>query len=157
VRNNLEAAMTDNTHMRMSSHLVFGLCAVGFGILLTLDNLHMVHLGDVWRYWPAILAERKRLGLYLAAWLPVAFLLAVLVALAGRAPWPEALALALPLSAVYAFQCLPSWYLCRSFPLQPNGLLNAAAVLGLAAATSAGPAIKGPCQGSGAARLESAA
>lgn len=85
-----------------------------------------------------ILAERKRLGLYLAAWLPVAFLLAVLVALAGRAPWSEALALALPLSAVYAFQCLPSWYLCRSFPLQPNGLLNAAAVLGLAAATSAG-------------------
>jgi len=47
--------MTDNTHMRMSSHLVFGLCAIGFGILLTLDNLHMVHLGDVWRYWPAIL------------------------------------------------------------------------------------------------------
>ena len=74
----------------------------------------------------------------MAAWLPVAVLLAVLMALGGRAPWQEALALALPLSAVYAFQCLPSWYLCRSFPLQANGLLNAAAVLGLAAATSAG-------------------
>jgi len=47
------------------------------------------------------------------------------MALGGRAPWQEALLLPCH-SAVYAFQCLPSWYLCRSFPLQANGLLNAA-------------------------------
>ncbi len=40
---------------RLSPQLVLGLCAIGFGILLTLDNLHIMNLGDVWRFWPAIL------------------------------------------------------------------------------------------------------
>jgi predicted membrane protein len=42
-------------HSRLSPQLVLGLCAIGFGILLTLDNLHIMRLGDVWRFWPAIL------------------------------------------------------------------------------------------------------
>jgi hypothetical protein len=47
--------MESNTHMRLSPQLVLGLCAIGFGILLTLDNLHIMHFDDVWRFWPAIL------------------------------------------------------------------------------------------------------
>lgn len=76
--------------------------------------------------------------MYLAAWVPVALLVAALVALAGRAPWTDALALVLPLFAVYAFQCLPAWYLCRSFPLRSFGPLRAGAVMSLAAVVSSG-------------------
>jgi len=42
-------------HSRLSPQLVLGLCAIGFGLLLTLDNLHIMRFGDVWRLWPAIL------------------------------------------------------------------------------------------------------
>jgi predicted membrane protein len=42
-------------HTRLSPQLVLGLCAIGFGILLTLDNLHIMDMDDVWRFWPAIL------------------------------------------------------------------------------------------------------
>ncbi len=52
---NLEDLSMEGTHMRLSSHLVFGICAIGFGILLTLGNLHIMELGNVWRFWPAIL------------------------------------------------------------------------------------------------------
>jgi predicted membrane protein len=40
---------------KLSPHLVLGLCAIGLGIFLTLDNLHIVNFGDIWRFWPAIL------------------------------------------------------------------------------------------------------
>jgi hypothetical protein len=42
-------------HTRLSPQLVLGLCAIGFGILLTLDNLHVMNFDNVWRFWPAIL------------------------------------------------------------------------------------------------------
>ena len=84
-----------------------------------------------------VLARKKWLGLYLAAWLPVALLVATLVSLAGPAPWTHALILVLPLAAFYAFQCLPVWYLCRSFPLQSSGLFRIAAVISVAAVISA--------------------
>ena len=53
VNGNLEVDM-DNQN-RLSPHLVLGLCAIGFGILLTLDNLHLIHSGSIWRFWPVIL------------------------------------------------------------------------------------------------------
>jgi len=84
-----------------------------------------------------VLARKKWLGLYLAAWLPVALLVATLVSLAGPAPWTNALILVLPLTAFYAFQCLPVWYLCRGFPLQASGLFRIAAVISVAAVLSA--------------------
>jgi hypothetical protein len=65
-----------------------------------------------------ILGERGKLGLYLAAWVPVGAVLAGLLGLSGRMPWPEAWALALPLSLAYAFVCLNAWYLCRALPLR---------------------------------------
>jgi predicted membrane protein len=39
----------------VSPQLILGLCAVGFGILLTLDNLNLMDFGDVWRFWPLVL------------------------------------------------------------------------------------------------------
>ncbi len=84
-----------------------------------------------------VLARKKWLGLYLAAWLPVALLVATLVSLAGPAPWTNALILVLPLVAFYAFQCLPAWYLCRSFPLHASGLFRIATVISVAAVLSA--------------------
>jgi two-component system sensor histidine kinase AlgZ len=63
-----------------------------------------------------ILSNRGRLGLYLAAWLPLAGLLASLLVLQIRFSWGQALLVAGPLTLLYAFLCLPSWYLCRVFP-----------------------------------------
>jgi predicted membrane protein len=47
--------METNVHNRLSPQLVLGLCAIGFGILLTLDNLDLMRFHDVWRFWPAVL------------------------------------------------------------------------------------------------------
>ncbi|RPI25589.1 MAG: sensor histidine kinase [Acidobacteria bacterium] len=63
-----------------------------------------------------ILSNRARLVLYLAAWLPLAGLLASLLVLQIRTSWPQALLIAGPLTLLYSFICLPSWYLCRVFP-----------------------------------------
>ncbi len=64
-----------------------------------------------------LLAERKRLVLYLVAWVPIAALLTALLTLSGSLAWWDASLLALPLAFFYAFLCLPAWYLCRAFPL----------------------------------------
>ncbi len=53
------------THNRFSPQLILGLCAAGFGIFLTLDNLNIMDLGDVWRFWPLILIG---LGLVQMLW-----------------------------------------------------------------------------------------
>jgi two-component system sensor histidine kinase AlgZ len=63
-----------------------------------------------------ILAHPRRLGLYLAGWLPLVPLVAALLARHGGAGWGEALALALPLSYVYAYMGLAAWYVCRAVP-----------------------------------------
>jgi len=63
-----------------------------------------------------ILSNRARLGLYVGAWLPLAGLLAALLVLQIRFSWGQALLVAGPLALLYAFICLPSWYLCRVFP-----------------------------------------
>ncbi len=41
-------------HTRLNPQLALGLCAIGFGILLTLGNLNVMTFGDVWRFWPGI-------------------------------------------------------------------------------------------------------
>src|SRR5512144_1003217 len=71
-----------------------------------------------------ILMQRKNLGLYLAAWLPVVGLIGVLLTFSGRLAWPEALALAIPTGVLNAFLCLAAWYLCRAFPLGKTGIVR---------------------------------
>lgn len=80
--------------------------------------------------------SRGRLLIYLAAWIPIGGLLAVLVGLVNRRAWYEALALALPLALLYAFMCLGSWSLCRALPLGRTGVGRIAVGHGFAAAVS---------------------
>jgi len=69
-----------------------------------------------------IAAERGRLVPYLLAWIPLGVLLAALLALTGSLGWVEALAVALPLTLVYADVCLGAFYVCRAVPLGPTNL-----------------------------------
>ncbi|HEX5758444.1 MAG TPA: histidine kinase [Thermoanaerobaculia bacterium] len=81
-----------------------------------------------------ILAARERAGLYLAGWLPLAPLVALLFVWGGGLPWTQAAALALPLVLLYAQLCLAAWYACRALPLRRTRLwrLIAAHLLGAA-------------------------
>lgn len=83
-----------------------------------------------------ILRQRGRLGPYLAAWVPVAGLLAILLALAGEADWDEALLIAIPLAALFGFESLAAWYLCLAAPLRTTGTRRLLAVHGSGAAVS---------------------
>jgi len=83
-----------------------------------------------------LLAEKRWFGLYLAAWLLAAALLAALVKFMGNLAWEAALALALPLALLYAFLCLPAWYLCRAFPLSRTAPSRLVTVHLLAAAVT---------------------
>jgi len=95
-----------------------------------------------------ILARRERLLAYLLAWVPLAAIQAYLLALPGSLSIGEAAVLAAPLSLVYAFLCLSSFYACRSAPLTRArtgsvlgvhvvGALIAASLLTLAGSTLA--------------------
>ena len=86
-----------------------------------------------------ILAHPGRLGLYLGAWLlPVSGLLTTLLTVSGGLPRLQALALAIPLSLVYAFVCLASWYPSRALPTAGTRFLEVVATHALAAAISSG-------------------
>ena len=64
-----------------------------------------------------ILARKGRLLPYLAASLPIAAVLAALLARPGAFSIAEAAALSLPLALIFAFLGLSAWYPCRSLPL----------------------------------------
>ncbi len=70
-----------------------------------------------------ILSHPRRLGLYLAFWLPLVPLVAALLAGHGGAGWVEVLTLALPLAYLYAYMGLAAWYVCRAVPweVKPAG------------------------------------
>jgi two-component system sensor histidine kinase AlgZ len=62
-----------------------------------------------------IFEDRRRLALYLFAWLLVGMLLTV--GLPSDAAWTTSAVLLLPLTLVYGFIGLSTWYLCRAFPI----------------------------------------
>jgi LytS/YehU family sensor histidine kinase len=62
-----------------------------------------------------IFDSRRRLWVYLLAWLLIGVLLAL--GLRASSGWLVAAAVFLPLSVVYAFVCLSAWYICRVFPV----------------------------------------
>jgi LytS/YehU family sensor histidine kinase len=62
-----------------------------------------------------ILADRRRLALYLLAWLLVGLLL--MAGLRRDSAWPTAAVFFLPISLLYAFISLSSGYVCRAFPI----------------------------------------
>ncbi len=69
-----------------------------------------------------ILADARRLGLYLIAWIPIAMLLMGLLAATGQFTWLQAAEFVLPLAFLYAFMCLSAWYLCRFVPTGERGI-----------------------------------
>jgi sensor histidine kinase YesM len=67
-----------------------------------------------------LLTPIRRFGLYLLAWLPLALILAYLMAVPGRLGWMDATALIIPLCLIYQFVCLSAWYSCKAAPLQKS-------------------------------------
>ncbi len=64
-----------------------------------------------------ILTQLRRLVYYLLGWIPLAFMLAYLLAVPGGLTWWQAVAVAFPLCLPYAFVCLAAWYPCLATPL----------------------------------------
>ncbi|HXN73500.1 MAG TPA: hypothetical protein VN881_08770, partial [Candidatus Acidoferrales bacterium] len=69
-----------------------------------------------------IFSQLRRLGLYLLVWIPIAGMLAYLLTIPRQITLREAGILSVPLSLIYAFVCLSSWYSCRGNPLEKYGL-----------------------------------
>jgi hypothetical protein len=65
-----------------------------------------------------ILARGSRLTLYLALWLLIGVLLALLLWTVGALPARLAVLVAVPLATLYAFVCLSAWYLAHGLPLR---------------------------------------
>ena len=65
-----------------------------------------------------VLTDRRRLALYLFAWMLLAILLALLVMEPGGGGRAAAVLLTLPPTLAYAFVCLAAWYPVRAMPLQ---------------------------------------
>jgi hypothetical protein len=64
-----------------------------------------------------ILADRKRLALYLLSWCLLALLLALVAMEPGRSALADAMLLTVPPTIIYAFICLAAWYPTRAMPL----------------------------------------
>ena len=69
-----------------------------------------------------ILSSRRRIVIYLFAWIPITGLLAYLLTVFHEISDVEALALAIPLCFLHALVCLSSWYSCRGNPLDKYSL-----------------------------------
>jgi two-component system, LytTR family, sensor histidine kinase AlgZ len=84
-----------------------------------------------------ILSQFRRLALYLVAWIPIAALLAYLLAESSALTRSEALILSVPLCLAYAFVCLSAYYNCKASPIDKTSdarLLGAHLLGGLVAA-----------------------
>lgn len=85
-----------------------------------------------------ILGDRRRLALYLLAWIPLAGLVAYLFEASAGFRWAEAIALVAPLCLIYAFVCLSAWYTCRGNPLERSSITSLILAHGIAAVIASG-------------------
>jgi len=85
-----------------------------------------------------ILARGDRLGLYLASWLAVGGLLASAVARPGGFAWGQALVILVPVTLIYGFICLSSWYVCRATPLRTSAAASVLTNIGGSAIVASG-------------------
>jgi hypothetical protein len=83
-----------------------------------------------------ILADPRKLALYLAAWIPLVLLLAGVLASTGDFTWIQAGELMVPLGGIYAFVCLSAWYLCRFLPLRTSAIFYLLVTVNAAAGVS---------------------
>src|SRR5262249_28339899 len=87
-----------------------------------------------------ILADRRRLAIYLLAWLVIGLLLTF--GLRRDASWLTAAALFLPVSVLYAFVTLSSGYVCRAFPIDAHASAwRVAGVQAVAASLASGAGV----------------
>ena len=84
-----------------------------------------------------ILAEWRRLGAYLAAWALVGVLVAAQLVFVAPFGWLDALVFAVPLSLLYGFVGLGSFWVCQAAPLTFPGLRRALGTQLLAGVLSA--------------------
>ena len=85
-----------------------------------------------------ILARRRSLGIYLAAWIPFLALIRILLIRSGGLQPEVAVGLAAPLALIYAFICLAAWYVCRAAPIAETPPLQLLGTQMLAGAISSG-------------------
>jgi len=85
-----------------------------------------------------ILAQFRRLMMYLIGWIPISILLAYLMAASSGVTKTEAFVLSVPLCLAYAFVCLSAWYTCRGMPLGKYTLSQMAVRHTMAALVAAG-------------------
>ena len=55
---------------------------------------------------------------YLAAWVPLGFMLGYMLSVSGRLAWAESASITVPIGVVLIFVCLTPWYSCRWLPLR---------------------------------------
>jgi hypothetical protein len=85
-----------------------------------------------------ILSNRLRLRLYLVVWIPVAAVLTAVLSTVSTLGWGRSAVIVFPMSFVYAFVCLSSWYMCRAIPLRENEVFRLLASHLAAAVVSSG-------------------
>jgi two-component system, LytTR family, sensor histidine kinase AlgZ len=72
-----------------------------------------------------ILQSRKRLGLYLLAWVLPVLLVASMLAESGKLNWAKSFEVSGALAFFYAIACLSPLYMCRTLPLREPGINRA--------------------------------
>ncbi len=83
-----------------------------------------------------LLANRKKLGLYLIVWLIPGLLISALAVSSENADWVFALTFSLPSVIIFSFIGLSAYYLCRAFPLQQGRTIHLVLVFLLASVVS---------------------
>ena len=79
-----------------------------------------------------LLESRRRLALYLSAWIPLLLLLMYVLWASGGISWLDAATVLAPACLVYAFACLSPWYICSTLPLGPDRWQTLAMTFGFA-------------------------
>lgn len=69
-----------------------------------------------------LLAQLRRLIFYLLGWIPLAAMLAYLLAVPGGLTWWQAFVVSVPLCLLYAFVCMAAWYPCLATPLERSSV-----------------------------------
>ena len=88
-----------------------------------------------------ILSNKRTLILYLTIWFLVCLLVETPFIISMSSQWFSILLCDVPLYFLYAFMCLSSYYLCRTFPIQNTNWYNLILLFLLAAGITAGIAI----------------
>src|SRR5262245_6589398 len=84
-----------------------------------------------------ILDDRRRLGMYLAGWVPISVFVTSGPGYLGQGREWTAAGLYPPLHPPYGFVCLSAWYVCRVFPMEQGASVPRAVAVHIVAAATA--------------------